>query len=452
MAMKKISWFVVAFFAIAAPAFAGVGIDWTTRWGGYTHDAPDTISDPSDYFIEEHYTVIWQLVHAGPNGVIDPPDPFDAANGYVSGDDQVWAQRTIPLGGGTAPEDGTIWEDGMWWNGGDTIYWNEGWSTTGFVYMRVYEGTPIARSWYYDTPLYAYSTNCASKWDAERFYVESDLSTGGFQPNQQVFGSGEVWVWVSITNADETVAFSVSNLTVGGTGDSRYSGLDWHNNLTGGGHISDSWTSWSFNCALGVGTNVIKVKGYGDWYLDWGGSPYQSYGVDTLVVVRSAAPRLDITNANAVVAIGTSNLTVGGTSSGLTGAIGWTNRLGGSGSLAAAASWSFTSPLQFGTNVITARGTNSFGEAASGTVEVVRSETLGPRLDVTYAGDTRNFLLTIPAGYRLGSVSGADMEVEGAGFVWSNLTEGLHYAVSGSNVTIQPVGPRKLIRMGLTFP
>lgn len=334
---------------------------------------------------------------------------------------------------------------------GTAFYSDLSWHTAGFVYMRVYEGPPMLESWYYDTPLMALDTSYYEFGATQQlFYVDS--SEQGFQPNQQITQSLE-GSYLIITNADETVAYGVSNLTVGGVAQQLNSSITWYNTLTGqSGNISVPQGSWLFICRLGVGTNSITASSYvsGPWDPIY--PPIGQTVLDTLVVVRSAAPRLDITNANVVVAIGTSNLTVGGTSSGLTGAIGWTNHLGGSGSLAAAAAWSFTSPLQFGTNVLTARGTNSFGEAASDTVEVVRSETLGPRLDVTYSGDARNFLFTIPAGYRLGSVSGADMEVAGAGFVWSNLTEGLHYTASGSNVTIQTTGPRKLIRMGLTFP
>lgn len=458
MALRKTLGVVAAIFLIAAPAYAGVGIRWSVYYGAYSHAATNLMGWTDSLL--DSYSVTWQLVYAGANNAIDLPSlTTDNPNGdYVSNDDQVWAQRTIPMGGGTAPEDGTVWDNWMYDVNGDTqygtaFYSDLSWNTAGFVYMRVYEGTPISGGWYYDTPLMALDTSYYGFGATQQqFYVDSDEQ--GFQPNQQINQSLE-GPYLIITNADDTVAFGVSNLTVGGMAQQLNSSITWYNTLTGqSGNFFYSSGSWFFICRLGVGTNSITASSYVSEPFD-PFNPIPPIGqtvLDTLVVVRSAAPRLDISNANAVVAIGTSNLTVGGTSSGLSGAIGWTNRLGGSGSLAAAASWSFTSPLQFGTNVITARGTNSFGEAASDTVEVVRSETLGPRLDVTYAGDARNFLLTIPAGYRLGSVSGADMEVEGAGFVWSNLTEGLHYTVSGSNVTIQTAGPRKLIRIGLTFP
>ena len=217
--------------------------------------------------------------------------------------------------------------------------------------------------------------------------------------------------------------------------------ISWTNSLGGRGTISAT-TSWSFLCPLQFGTNVIAVRGtnlFGD------------AAADTLEVVRRAPPHLQISNANVVVAIGTSNLAVGGTSSNLSGAILWTNSLGGTGSMAAEKAWSFLCPLQFGTNVITASGATPFGEAASDTLEVVRSETLGPRLDFTI-GSASNILFAIPAGYTPGAVQGADMAVTANCFVWSNLTEGLHYTRSVSNISVQPAAARQLIRMGLTFP
>ncbi len=66
---------------------------------------------------------------------------------------------------------------------------------------------------------------------------------------------------------------------------------------------------------------------------------------------------------------------------------------------------------------------------------------------------TGNFLFTVPGGYSLGTVYGADTVVTGAALVFSNLTAGVHYTVSGSNVTITTVsGSRKIIRIGLTSP
>ncbi|NCA82553.1 MAG: hypothetical protein EOM72_07360 [Opitutae bacterium] len=457
MAMRKILGAVAALILIAAPAYSGVGISWSVYYGAYSHAATNLMGW-TDSLLDSS-SVTWQLVYAGANNAIDLPSlTTGGANGdYVSGDDQVWARRTIPMGGGTAPEDETVWDNWMLDMNGDTqsgnaFYSDLSWHTAGFVYMRVYEGPPMLESWYYETPLMALDTSYEFGATQQQFYVDSYEQ--GFQPNQQITQSLE-GPYLIITNADDTVAFGVSNLAVGGVAQDLDSSITWYNTLTGqSGNMSVPQGSWLFICRLGVGTNSITASSYVSEPWD-SLNPIPPLGqtiLDTLVVVRSAAPRLDITNASAVVAIGTSNLTVGGASSGLSGAIGWTNHLGGSGSLAAAASWSFTSPLQFGTNVITARGTNSFGEAATDTVEVVRSETLGPRLDVTYAGDARNFLFTIPAGYRLGSVHGADMAVAGAGFVWSNLTEGLHYTVDGANVTIQPAGSRKLMRMGLTFP
>ena len=626
--MKKVFLVLVALMGTAVHAFAGVGIEWSVAFGGYTHDAPNVWDYPSQYFLLNHVPVTWQLIYAGANCLADPPSQTTGGYGYgddyVSGDDQVWAQRTIPLGGGTAPEDGTHWDFDMYPQGGDTSYVDFSWATAGFVYMRVYEGTPGVGCWYYETPLMAMHISYGGGGAKQQFYVDS--YSGGFQPNQQLFPVGGVWLDISFSN--QMVANSVTGITVGVAANGLDSGISWQNDRTGqSGYIDSFSVPGSFNCTLLVGTNTITASGYS--HEDWdpmnptSGPPVGTYVSDTLVVIRQAAPRLDITNANAVVAartsnvtvrgvasnlfgsitwtnslggagamavatpwsftcplqfgtnvitargtnllgdvasdvlevvrstvpqlditnanavvasgtsnmavggsssslagtiswtnslggrgtisattswsflcplqfgtnviavrgtnlfgdaaadtlevvrraaphlqisnanvvvaIGTSNLAVGGTSSNLSGAILWTNSLGGTGSMAAEKAWSFLCPLQFGTNVITASGATPFGEAASDTLEVVRSETLGPRLDFTI-GSASNILFAIPAGYTPGAVQGADMAVTANSFVWSNLTEGLHYSRSVSNISVQPAAARQLIRMGLTFP
>ncbi len=627
--MKKVFLICATLMGIAAHAFAGVGIEWSVMWGAYTHDAPNVWDWSPQYFLLNHVSVTWQLIYAGADNCINPPSHTTSGYygyDYVSGDDQVWAQRTIPMGGGAAPEDGTSWDIDMYPQFGNTCYVDPSWAMAGFVYMRVYEGTPGVGCWYYETPSMALDTSYSGAgMPAQKFYVDSENSF--FQPNQQLFPVGGVWLDISFSN--QMVANSVTGITVGVAANGLDSSISWQNNRTGqSGYIDSFSVPGSFNCALLVGTNTITASGYS--YGDWdpmnptSSPPFDTFVSDTLVVIRQAAPQLDITNANAVVAaktsnvtvrgiasnlfgaivwtnslggagsvavatpwsftcplqvgtnvitargtnllgdvasdvlevvrsavpqlditnansavaattsnltvggtssdlsgtiswtnslggrgtisataawsflcplqigtnvitvrgtnrvgdvatdrlevarraaprlnisnanavvaIGTSNLTVGGTSSDLSGMISWSNSLGGTGLMAATASWSFICPLQFGTNVIAASGTNQFGEAASDTREVVRSRTLGPRLDVANPGDPGDFLFAIPAGYTLSAVQGADMKVAGAGFVWSNLTEGVHYTRNGSNITIQPETLRGLIRMGLTFP
>ncbi|MGD9782766.1 MAG: hypothetical protein AB7V14_11560 [Kiritimatiellia bacterium] len=449
MSAKQGRLVLCAVLAIAGAANAGVGINWNIiGWGAYDHTAVDLTGDGP--WLLDSYSASWQLIWAGVDCANNPPDLDNGINGYVSGDDQVWAQRTIPMGGGTAPEDGTTWDNYMtgW---GDTVYQDPTWATSGFVYMRLYEGMPGLGGWYYDSPLLA--LNLAYDYMIpfpQDFYLDSD--SHGVQPNRPI--ESLLGASLYFTNVDMTVAFSVSNLTAGGEAQGLDSGISWQNNLTGqSGYISQSSGVWAFNCRLGVGRNEITVSGYHNIgiYDPTSGPPEAIYFSDTLTVIRRAGPQLDITNANATVDVATSNVTVSGTASNLVGTIGWTNSLGGSGLLAASASWSFTCPLLVGTNVITAIGTNAEGNVASDVLTVVRSAALGPRLNFMLDGAT-NLLFGIPAPYVLYAVQGADTQLNGREFGWSNLTEGVHYGTSGSNVTIQPAGLRKLIRMKLTFP
>ena len=98
--MKKILMAMLALTVMASAALAGVGIDWLGYWGGYN----DTVADPltgvsSSDSIRAANSVIWQLVWAGNDG-IQAPDQFNSGNGYVSGNDQVLATRTMTAGTG----------------------------------------------------------------------------------------------------------------------------------------------------------------------------------------------------------------------------------------------------------------------------------------------------------------------------------------------------------------
>lgn len=191
--MKKFLTTLTILAAMAAVATAGVGIQWETGWGGYTHTAPN-ITDGNNAILDS-YSVIWQLIYAGADNVNNPipnavGDPLPLAGGpngdYVQGDDVVWAQRTIALGGGTAPEDGTSWDSFMVRVGtaGDTSYQDTAWNTAGFVYQRVFEGTPTWGSYYYDSPLFAFDETWTDSLAPQIFTPEVDMNSAGFQGNQ----------------------------------------------------------------------------------------------------------------------------------------------------------------------------------------------------------------------------------------------------------------------------
>ena len=184
--MKKILLALAVFAAAASFASAGVGVLWSTTTGGFTHDAADLIS--GDDLLLDNYNVTWQLIYAGANNVADDVSlATGGANGdFVSGDDVVWGTRTIALGGGTAVEDGTDWNNWMNWEGASSIVYEDlAWSTAGYVFQRVFEGTPAALSWYFETDLLALNTGyTGSPQFPQSFVLDNEFA--GFQPDQQI--------------------------------------------------------------------------------------------------------------------------------------------------------------------------------------------------------------------------------------------------------------------------
>jgi subtilisin-like proprotein convertase family protein len=85
-------------------------------------------------------------------------------------------------------------------------------------------------------------------------------------------------------------------------------------------------------------------------------------------------PGLVITTANQTVSFATTSLSVGGTSTNLTGDIVWSNSFNGSaGSIAAATDWLISGvPLAVGTNAITVSGSNNLSVVTSAVVSIVR--------------------------------------------------------------------------------
>jgi hypothetical protein len=179
--MKKILIAMLGVALVASVASAGVAISWNTQWGAYTHDAPNVTDYPSPNNMLGSYSALWQLIYAGADNIANPPT-LETAD-WVSGDDEVWAQRTIAQGGGTAAEDGTSWNDWMLRTGGFPNYEDAAWTTAGSVYQRVYEttvfGTVTEGDWYFETPLLTLSTGWSTGDAAQSFYVDS--SSAGFQ-------------------------------------------------------------------------------------------------------------------------------------------------------------------------------------------------------------------------------------------------------------------------------
>ena len=182
--MKKVLLGSMILLAAVSFASAGVAVAWTVTWGAYDHNAADLTG--GDNALLDSYSAIWQLIYAGANNVADPAswEQVGGVNGdYVTGDDVVWGQRNIPQGGGTAPQDGTIWNNWMGRIDGDPNYVDWTWTTAGYVYQRVFEGTPGPETWYFESELLALDTTKGEGGQSQLFPLDDE--NGGFQPTHQ---------------------------------------------------------------------------------------------------------------------------------------------------------------------------------------------------------------------------------------------------------------------------
>lgn len=154
--MKKVLIAAVALMMGASLSLAGMGIAWSDGGGWMAEYGGDVNNGP---FVLDNNNVIWQLIYAGADNVANEPD-LSAAN-YLGGDDSLLAKREIAQGGGSA-EDGTSWDNYLMQSGTDsTVYSDLDWDTQGYVYQRIWQGTPsmdIAENYYYQTELLAIDT------------------------------------------------------------------------------------------------------------------------------------------------------------------------------------------------------------------------------------------------------------------------------------------------------
>jgi hypothetical protein len=190
--MKKFVATVLIMIVGVVVASAGVGINWGTLYGAYDHTSTD-VTGGSNALLDS-YSALWQLIYAGPNDQVDriddPMNPVDetawAANDYLAGDDALWAQRTIAQGGGTAPEDNTVWGSWMENISGTVVHEDLSWNTDGFVYQRVFEGSsPADASWFYESSLLALDVGYVGGGaPTQDFFI--DTPSAGFQPDRQV--------------------------------------------------------------------------------------------------------------------------------------------------------------------------------------------------------------------------------------------------------------------------
>jgi hypothetical protein len=184
--MKKTLMALFALALCASVASAGVGINWGTLYGVFDHTETDLVGGSAALL--DKYGAIWQLIYAGADGAINEPDynQVGGANGdYVTGDDVVWAQRTIPQGGGTAPEDGTVWDNWMAKQDGPLLYQDLGWTTAGSVYQRIFEGTPGPNTWWGDSTLFTFNHNFAEGGTPDGFVIDDPDGNFGWKPYNQ---------------------------------------------------------------------------------------------------------------------------------------------------------------------------------------------------------------------------------------------------------------------------
>ena len=125
----------------------------------------------------------------------------------------------------------------------------------------------------------------------------------------------------------------------------------------------------------------------------------------------SFVPFVDITNANASVTYTNSHYSIGGTNSPLmdvtnqvVGTMWWINALNGSyGVFVANETWTIqNTPLNFGTNVITVNGTNTYGWLGSDSVRIVRALPVGTPIVLVAPVDnylTNQFTVDFNVGY-----------------------------------------------------
>ena len=184
--MKKTLMAIFALALCASVASAGVGINWGTMYGVYDHTETDLVGGSAALL--DSYSAIWQLIYAGADGIANPADyeQVGGPNGnYVTGDDVVWAQRTIPQTGGFASEDNTEWNNWMIGQSGDVEYKDFSWNTPGSVYQRIFEGTPGPNTWWGDTQLFTFSTTFAEGSLPDEFYLDSADGSIGWKPYNQ---------------------------------------------------------------------------------------------------------------------------------------------------------------------------------------------------------------------------------------------------------------------------
>ncbi len=173
--MKKVLIAAVALMMGASLALAGMGIQWSPGGGWLVEYAGDVNEGPG---VAENNDVLWQLIYASADGVANDPD-LSAAN-YLGGDDELITDRKISAGGGDAA-DGTSWD--TWLMQSNTkapVYEDLSWDKAGFVYQRIWQGTPSVEEGgkYFETGLFEIDTGYAGGGAAPQVFNYDDSGAG----------------------------------------------------------------------------------------------------------------------------------------------------------------------------------------------------------------------------------------------------------------------------------
>ncbi len=206
--------------------------------------------------------------------------------------------------------------------------------------------------------------------------------------------------WTARTSGTTQWLFDVAHgggtyVAVGANGTIRTSpdGITWTARTSGvAGHINRVAYGNSRFAAIGASGAVLGSANGVSWMPETAATTSNLRGLafadglfracgfgGTILVNGLGMPSVSITTASGSVPAAMSNRNVSGTASVFTtGHLRWANSLGGSGSVAAAASWTINIPLAVGDNVITVTVSNAAGQTASASVTFTRPAAAPP--------------------------------------------------------------------------
>ena len=218
-----------------------------------------------------------------------------------------------------------------------------------------------------------------------------------------------------ITNSNGTVGSYTTTYDIGGTNAYLEGVLVWTNAANGSnGTVAESspWTISSI--PLAYGTNLITVSGT---------NAFGALASDSVSIIRTSpglgSPIVDVTTAPTTVVGPITSYTINGTNNvHVVGTMSWTNsNTGGSGSLAATASWQVADiSLGFGTNVIAVSGSNLLATVTNDAVTIVREGLGAPFINIDDPGAPVTLSTAVVSGTNNGHVVGT--------MTWTNALTG----------------------------